>query len=112
MLSDIAALRYDYRYEYKKQHQNINLKAANDLLLTVYLRYTDNSLLEKLEFEHITERFYADDNQYVIGQVRLQNLLENKDLLAKQGVFIAEIPGIDIKVSDPQLVSELAEILQ
>ena len=112
VLSDIAALRYDYRYEYKKHHQNISLKPANDLVLNVYLRYTDNTLLEKLEFEHISERFYADDNQYVIGQVRLQSLLDNQQLLTEEGVFIAEIPGIDIKVAEPQLVSELAEILQ
>ena len=111
VLSDIAALRYDYRYEYKKHQQN-NLKPVNHLLLNVYLRYTDNALLEKLQFTHISERFYADNFQFVIGQVQLQKLIDNHQLLTEEGVFIAEIPGLEIKVSDPELVSELAEILQ
>lgn len=112
VLSDIAALRYDYRYEYKKHHQNISLRPVNDLILNIYLRYTDSSLIEKLEFEHISERFYADDFQFVIGQVSLQNLLDNKQLLTEAGVFIAEIPDKEIKITQPEAVAELAEILQ
>ncbi|HUH33498.1 MAG TPA: homoserine dehydrogenase, partial [Daejeonella sp.] len=42
VLSDIAALRYDYRYEYKKHHQSISLAPSNNLVLNIYLRYTDS----------------------------------------------------------------------
>lgn len=112
VLSDIAALRYDYRYEYKKHHQSISLRPVNDLILNVYLRYTESSLVEKLEFEHISERFYADDFQFVIGQVSLQNLLDNKQFLTEEGVFIAEIPDKEIRITQPESLAELAEILQ
>lgn len=112
VLSDIAALRYDYRYEYKKHHQSISLKPVNDLILNVYLRYTDSSLIEKLEFEHISERFYANDFQFVIGQVSLQKLLDNKRFLTEEGIFIAEIPDKEITIATLEAVAELAEILQ
>ncbi|NEU07073.1 homoserine dehydrogenase [Flavihumibacter sp. R14] len=111
VLSDIAALRYDYRYEYKK-HQQSNLNIVNDIILNVYLRYSDDSLLQRLQFETISERFYGNDFQFIIGQVKLQSLLNNKDLLTQDGVFIAEIPGVEIKINDPELLTELAEILQ
>jgi len=112
VLSDIAALRYDYRYEYKKHHQTISLKPSNDLVVNIYLRYTDSALLEKLEFEHISERFYADDFQFVIGQVRLQSLLNNKQLLTQEGVFVAEVADQGNKIAELEVFSELAEILQ
>jgi homoserine dehydrogenase len=111
VLSDIAALRYDYRYEYKK-HRQTELTAVNDLLIHVYLRYLNSELLEKLQFTQVSERFYGDNFQFVIGQIRLQNLIDNKELLTEAGVFIAEIPGLEIKISDPELVAELAELLQ
>jgi homoserine dehydrogenase len=112
VLSDIAALRYDYRYEYKKHHQKISLKHANDLVLNIYLRYTDDSILGKIKFEHISERFYSDNFQFVIGQIRLQNLLEHQELLTESGVFIAELPEHEIKIEEPAVVGEMAEILQ
>ena len=112
VLSDIAALRYDYKYEYKKHHQKISLKHTNDLVLNVYLRYNNDSILEKIKFEHISERFYSDDFQFVIGQVRLQNLLDNNGLLTNEGVFIAEIPDSRNKITEQKVLSEFAEIFQ
>ncbi|RYE28370.1 MAG: homoserine dehydrogenase, partial [Sphingobacteriales bacterium] len=40
VLSDIAALRYDYRYEYKKYHQHNGLIHTDNVNIEVYLRYT------------------------------------------------------------------------
>lgn len=112
VLSDIAALRYDYRYEYKKHQQSLIPSSVNDLLLNVYLRYTDNSLLNDLGFEQVSERFYANDFQFVTGKIRLQNLLDNQHLLTKAGVFIAEVPDIESNIKEFNVITELAEILQ
>ncbi len=112
VLSDIAALRYDYRYEYKKHHKNSSLHQADNLVLTVYLRYTNESLLQSLNFEHISERFYADDFKFLIGRISLRNLLANQKLLGEDGVFLAEIPGSESLIAEPVLISELSEILQ
>jgi homoserine dehydrogenase len=89
ILSDIAALRYDYRYEYKKFHQNNGLIHTDNVQIEVYIRYTHEYTIEKLKVENIIEQFSRQDYKYVIGNVSLKTLLANKDLLVKKDVFIA-----------------------
>jgi len=89
VLSDIAALRYGYRYEYKKYHQNNGLIHTDNVNIEVYLRYTHEYTVEKLKIENIVERFSRNDYKYVIGSVSLKSLLANKDLLVQKDVFIA-----------------------
>ncbi|SMC95462.1 homoserine dehydrogenase [Pedobacter africanus] len=89
VLSDIAALRYDYRYEYKKYHQHNGLVHTDDVNLEVYLRYTHEYTIEKLKIENIVERFTRDDYKYVIGSVSLKSLLANRELLEQKDIFIA-----------------------
>ncbi len=91
VLSDIAALRYGYRYEYKKHIDAEGLSYSTDWDITVYLRYEHESLVDALEFSSISERYYANDFKYVIGKVNLGNLLKNRDAIDQDGVFIAEI---------------------
>jgi len=89
VLSDIAALRYDYRYEYKKYHQHNGLTHTDNLDLEVYIRYTHEYTIEKLQISGISERFSRNDYKYVIGNVSLKNLLANKALLEQKDIFIA-----------------------
>jgi len=89
VLSDIAALRYDYRYEYKKYHQHNGLVHTDNVNIEVYLRYVHEYTVEKLQIENIVERFTRDDYKYVIGNVNLKSLLANKNLLEQKDVFIA-----------------------
>lgn len=91
VLSDIAALRYGYRYEYKKHIEAGELAYSTDWEITVYLRYDDDKLIDKLGFTSISERYYAQDFKYVIGRINLGNILKNKGDLDRNGVFIAEI---------------------
>jgi homoserine dehydrogenase len=89
VLSDIAALRYGYRYEYKKYHQQNGLIHTDNVNIEIYLRYTHEYTVEKLKIENIVERFSRNDFKYVIGSVSLKSLLANKDLLVQKDVFIA-----------------------
>lgn len=89
VLSDIAALRYGYRYEYKKYHQQNGLIHTDNVNIEIYLRYTHEYTVEKLKVENIVERFSRNDFKYVIGSVSLKSLLANKDLLVQKDVFIA-----------------------
>lgn len=89
VLSDIAALRYDYRYEYRKYNQHNGLIHTDDVNLEVYLRYTHEYTVDKLQIENIVERFSRDDYKYVIGNVNLKNLIANWDLLEQKDIFIA-----------------------
>src|SRR5690606_37025828 len=91
VLSDIAALRYGYRYEYKKHIDAGGLRYSTDWEITVYLRYEDEQLIEKIGFTSISERYHAEDFKYVIGRVNLRYILENRNEIDRDGVFIAEI---------------------
>ncbi|WP_214229315.1 homoserine dehydrogenase [Pedobacter sp. B4-66] len=89
VLSDIAALRYDYRYEYKKYHQHNGLVHTDNVNIEVYLRYTHEYTLDKLQVDNIIERFSRNDYKYIIGNVSLKSLLANRDLLEQKDIFIA-----------------------
>lgn len=91
VLSDIAALRYDYRYEYKKHIKIGNLSYSSDYEVKVYLRYEDESLPNELGFTYLIEKYLGPSFNYVIGKINLQNIQKHRALLDKGGVFIAEI---------------------
>ncbi|MFD0764906.1 homoserine dehydrogenase [Mucilaginibacter lutimaris] len=89
VLSDIAALRYDYQYEYKKAKGVNNLRFTNNVEVNIYLRYEDEALVDSLEFEHIHERFYSGSYKFVIGKINLQKLIDNQQRIADTKAFVA-----------------------
>ncbi|WP_207425328.1 homoserine dehydrogenase [Pedobacter sp. SYSU D00535] len=94
VLSDIAALRYDYKYEYKKYHQKKGFEQSDDYVINIYLRYSEEAFIDELNFEEISERYYSKDFKYVIGKVALKSLQANKSKLNTPDIFIAEIGNI------------------
>ena len=71
VLSDISALTYDYRYEYKKLNQDGAVEYSGDFLLEVYVRYARGCRFDRAAFEHITESFEGAESCYTIGEIRL-----------------------------------------
>lgn len=88
VLSDISALRYNYRYEYKRHLQHQELAYSTNIDLEIYLRYSNENLLNKLGFKSITERFSGVNDNYVIGVISLTNLIKNKSLLQSENAFV------------------------
>lgn len=91
VLSDITALRYDYRYEYKKHLDADQIQYSTDYELKVYLRYADEAILDRITFTSISERFYSENFNYVIGKINLQEIIAKRELIHQDGNFIAEI---------------------
>ncbi len=91
VLSDIAALRYGYRYEYKKHIDAAGLRYRTEWEINVYFRYDDENLIDQLGFTTISERYYAQGYKYVIGRINIGNILKNRAIIDRDGVFIAEI---------------------
>jgi homoserine dehydrogenase len=99
VLSDIAALRYDYQYEYKKTKESKGLNFTNDIELNIYLRYDNEELVELLDFINIKERYYSGTYKYVIGKVNLQKLIENQSRIYSDKAFIAfadQLTGVSL----------------
>lgn len=111
VLSDIAALRYDYRYEYKKHHQQNGLIHTDKVSLEVYIRYAHEYTIEKLQVENISERFARNDYKYVMGSVSLKNLMANRDLLLNKDVFIAQTGKLTYSQQAIQAIAEEGVLL-
>ncbi len=89
VLSDISALSYGYRYEYKKQIQNKGAKLNNDVLVKIYLRYEDENFIKKLNFTNISVKHSASTFKYIVGFVSLEKLIQHKAYILKNKLFIA-----------------------
>ncbi|PRD21546.1 UNVERIFIED_CONTAM: hom [Trichonephila clavipes] len=91
VLSDIAALRYDYKYEYKKHLESQEVSYTTNYDIKVYFRYEDEDVLENISFINISERFYSDEHKYVIGTINIQEIIDKRSLIHQDGNFLAEI---------------------
>lgn len=90
VFSDISALRYDYRYEYKKSLIEEKIKFNNEEIIQVYLRFNAESLVKKLPFIDIEERFSCKQYHYVVGSIKLDDIFKAKKLILDDGAFIAD----------------------
>ncbi len=90
VFSDVSALRYDYRYEYKKTLIEKKMSFNNDEILQVYLRFNQEDLITNLPFIDIEERYSSREYHYVIGSIRLSDIVAAKDLILNDGAFIAD----------------------
>ncbi len=89
VLSDISALSYGYKYEYKKFHQKENVPFNNGVVLNVYLRFRDKKEIERFGFTEIHEQYSSQHYNYVIGNLPIQKLVENKEYIIKEKLFVA-----------------------
>lgn len=77
VLSDISALSYDYRYEYKKIYQEENLFLSDDIVLKVFLRHKrEDAEALKEYFNTIEESYLNHDSGYITGDLSLEKLRE------------------------------------
>ena len=67
LLSDIAALRYGYKYEYKKLQIANKVELSDDFYLRVYLSTEDITNIPVEEFAHIESYFVSSDRSYLTG---------------------------------------------
>jgi homoserine dehydrogenase len=90
VLSDISALTYNYKYEYKKAGQQNGLSFTNEHRIKAYIRFTQKEVLDELEVQNIEETYQSKDYKYVIGEVKISKLLE-AGLNQRRDVFVAKV---------------------
>ena len=100
ILSDIMARRHDYRYEYKKMSYLDRPAYTTDITLRVYVRYTVSNIPAILPFSHIHEQYISADSNYVIGDIRLSDLIRHRAALSAPDIFLADIPTFFIDRDD------------
>ena len=88
ILSDMVAHHHGYRYEYKKMGYTDVPSYTTDVLLKVYVRFSDTDIPNLLPFKNIEERYFSKDVNYVIGEIKLSDLISNRVILDKKDVFV------------------------
>jgi homoserine dehydrogenase len=78
VLSDLSALRYDYRYEYKKLYHHQPLALTDDFYLKVYLSFDDWKYIPRERLEWIEEWHAEAERKYLVAVVHFNELYENK----------------------------------
>jgi homoserine dehydrogenase len=74
VLSDVSALRYQYRYEYRKWNSPASVALTDDFYLRVYVSFDEWNNVELNDFEWV-EEFYSDEaRQYLIGVIGFSKL--------------------------------------
>jgi len=91
VLSDISALRYDYRYEYKKLKQKSSPVLANDFYLKVYVSFDALYNVPHEIFSRIIQWSSNDERCSVVGIIHFSRLLENK-WWKKKGTSLILLP--------------------
>ncbi len=97
VLSDVAALRYDYRYEYKKYHQGSKLKLQNDHVIPLYIRYNNDHLINDIQFDFIAEQHKSIELKYILGGVKISELINKKYHILEDGAFVAQAGALTEK---------------
>lgn len=74
VLSDLAALRYDYKYEYKKLYHHQPHELTDQFFLRAYVSFTNDQAIDKNNFEWIEEWHVREDRKYIIGVISYTEL--------------------------------------
>lgn len=97
VLSDIAALRYSYKYEYKKYLADTKWKLQQDVEVKVYLRFSTPTFVQYVPFTYVHEQKQVLDNSgishtIVLGTTTIINLHLAKKAIEEEGAFVAILP--------------------
>jgi homoserine dehydrogenase len=96
VLSDVSALSYNYRYEYKKLRYHKPSELTTDLYLKVYISFDQIKDIPKHEFEWIEEFYNGQDRNYLIGVINFKKLLKD-DWWKQPNISLIALPDAIIE---------------
>lgn len=77
VLSDISALRYGYKYEYKKLYHHQPHELTEEIFLRIYVSFDDIAFIPREEFEWIEEWHAQEERKYLVGVISFARLKNN-----------------------------------
>jgi len=77
VLSDISALSYSYRYEYKKMAQQ-SLSLTTEFVIEVFVRYQNREDVPSSDFISVAEKYRSNDGNYIVGKIHFEKLIQSK----------------------------------
>ncbi len=97
VISDLSALTYDYKYEYKKIRQNRQVSYSNDVLLKVFVRF-DSNVKELVfnYFDEVEEQYSNTRSNYAIGSITLTNYIKLHEDNIASAIVIETLTDLNI----------------
>jgi len=77
VLSDLSALRYDYKYEYKKLYHHIPNELTTDFYIKAYVSFDEWKNIPRDDFEWIEEWHAESERKYLVGVLHFKHLVHN-----------------------------------
>ncbi len=77
VLSDLSALRYQYKYEYKKLYHHTPHELTDDFFVRAYISFDDWKYIPRDKFEWIEEWHAETDRKYLIGVLHFREIRFN-----------------------------------
>lgn len=74
VLSDLSALRYEYKYEYKKLYHHTPHELTDDFYVRAYVSFDDLKYIPKEKFESIEEWHADNDRKYLVGVIHFRDI--------------------------------------
>jgi homoserine dehydrogenase len=109
VLSDIAALQYDYRYEYHKIRSSQGaLKFSNQHHLRVIISTDNQDILQQFHDAQFSVTDSGNGRIVAIGKVTLQDLLKNQSRILYSKCFVAELQESDEEIVRKTLHQQFA----
>jgi homoserine dehydrogenase len=75
--SDISALTYHYRYEYRKLQRSTETALTSNFYLQVYVSFNDWADVNKWDFEQVIECHSTEERQYITGIIHAEKLAQS-----------------------------------
>ena len=104
VLSDLSALRYNYRYEYKKLYHHIPHQLSNEYYIKVYISFDDWKYIPREKFEWIEEWHAEAERKYLVGVININELVagtwwkeNNASLILMPDAIIEDMDIIKLK---------------
>jgi homoserine dehydrogenase len=99
VLSDVSALRYDYKYEYKKLSHHTPHELTHNFFVKFYISFDDWKDIPKEDFESILEWHADQERKYLIGIIHFTKLQQD-DWWKKNNVSLILTPDPIIESMD------------
>lgn len=74
VLSDLSALRYEYKYEYKKLYHHTPHELTDDFYVRTYVSFDDLKFIPKEKFQSIEEWHADNERKYLVGVIHFRDI--------------------------------------
>ena len=74
VLSDLSALRYEYKYEYKKLYHHTPHELTDEFYVRTYVSFDDLKNIPKEKFQSIEEWHADNERKYLVGIIHFKDI--------------------------------------